>query len=330
MKQTCSDVRQFDTNSTLVSSCNRPKLSPFAKWSTDAVDFADIGGPGKMPHGIFVDRNDSVYVSPKNFNFLQVWSSTSSLIRNITVSSFSSSGIATMSNGDILIDDHNNGQIAKFTLSSGMSTLIASASESCFDLFIDTNDTVYCSRQGNNSVISIVLDSAGNVNGNIGTMVAGIGGGGSGADMLLYPRGMFVDETYRLYVADCGNHRVQLFPFGQTNATTVVGTGAPGTFNLSCPNDVVIDGSGHLYILDVDNHRIVRSGPNGFRCVAACSGVGGVAPNQLNAPISMAFDSHGNIFVVDVYTNMVRKFLLLDNAEGRYRFLFIASEGKFR
>ena len=321
MKQTCTDVRQFDTNSLLVSSCNRPKLSPFAKWSTDAVDFADIGGPGKMPHGIVVDTNDYVYVGPKYFNLIQIWSPSGLLVRNLTVSSSSPSGIAVTRYGDVLIDAHEDGQIEKFTPSSVVGILTAVTPSACFDLFIDTNNTVYCSVTLQDSVVSIVLDSNGSISGNIVNKIAGIGGRGGAADMLSTPRGLFVDEIYQLYVADCDNHRIQSFPLGQTNAITVAGNGAPGTTDLTCPNDVVKDGNGHLFILDAFYHRIVASGPNGFRCVAACSGVGGVAPNQLDLPLSMAFDSHGNIFVADRSNYMVRKFLLINDTNGRH-FLF--------
>ena len=60
--------------------------------------------------------------------------------------------------------------------------------------------------------------------------------------------------------------------------------------------------------------RIVGSGPTGFRCVAGCSGTFGSASDKLYYPWTMAFDSHGNIFVVDSWNGRVQKFLLATNS----------------
>ena len=69
--------------------------------------------------------------------------------------------------------------------------------------------------------------------------------------------------------------------------------------------------------MDSNNDRIVGSGPNGFRCLVGCSGSQGSASNQLNTPITLSFDSYGNMFVTDCGNNRIEKFILTNNSLGK-------------
>ena len=91
----------------------------------------------------------------------------------------------------------------------------------------------------------------------------------------------------------------------------MAGRDAPGTIQLKKPTAVTLDADGYLFIVDYDLARIIGSGSYGFRCVIGCTGTSGLGPNELFNPRSMAFDSHGNIFVVDSYNDRVQKFALL-------------------
>jgi DNA-binding beta-propeller fold protein YncE len=142
---------------------------------------------------------------------------------------------------------------------------------------------------------------------------------GSAYNQLYYPLGIFVDTGLNLYVADCGNNRVQLYSSGQATAITVAGVTANGTITLSCPSGVILDGDGYLFIVDSYNHRIVGSGPNGFRCIVGCSTVAGSSSNQLDYPSALNFDSYGNIFVTDRDNSRIQKFILITNTSyGNY------------
>ena len=146
------------------------------------------------------------------------------------------------------------------------------------------------------------------------TVAAGTGTNGSASNMLSDPWGIHVDAEFNLYVADCGNNRIQLFPRGQLNGTTVAGNGLSSTITLSCPTDVTLDGNGYLLIVDSHNHRIVGSGPNGFRCLVGCTRRSGAAADQLSFPTRLSVDSRGNLYVVDKNNLRIQEFPLSINA----------------
>ena len=180
----------------------------------------------------------------------------------------------------------------------------------CSGLFIDTNNNLYCSQYYQHQVVRKQLNNQANTF----TIVAGIGCMGSTPNSLRSPMGIFVTANFDLYVADCGNHRVQLFRSGETDAITVAGDGAPGTIQLKCPSGVAADGDGYLFIVDHYHHRIVRAGPHGFQCAVGCSGSTGAATHQLSKPTSLSFDRHGNLFITDRSNNRIQKFFVLDNS----------------
>jgi hypothetical protein len=186
---------------------------------------------------------------------------------------------------------------------------------SCYGLFIDINNTLYCSVPTLNQVISKSLDDVSNVS----KIVAGTNVSGSMSNMLSAPRGIFVDTSFNLYVADSYNNRIQLFPSGQLNATTVVGNGAPETITLNFPISIVLDADGYLFIVDRSNHRIIGSGANGFRCIVGCSSAPDSTSYQLNLPRAISFDSHGNIFVADNGNTRIQKFVLGTNSSGKHK-----------
>ena len=83
--------------------------------------------------------------------------------------------------------------------------------------------------------------------------------------------------------------------------TCVAGDGRQGssTANLNEPVYVVVDTHGYMYITEDKNHRVTRWEPSSAVgvCIAACTGMGGTAPNQLSNPHSLAFDSDGSLYV---------------------------------
>jgi DNA-binding beta-propeller fold protein YncE len=154
---------------------------------------------------------------------------------------------------------------------------------------------------------------------NILKIVAGTGSADSASNTLDNPRGIFVDINFNLYVADCGNDRIQLFQSGKLFGITIAGNSSLNTtITLNCPTGIILDADNYLYIVDSGNQRIIASGSNGFQCLVGCSGTSGSAANQLNNPWSISFDSYGNIFVTDQGNHRIQKFIFSINSCGKF------------
>ena len=264
--------------------------------------------------GLFVTTRNAVFSTSYALNSVLVWAegsvnSANHIFTNLSVPH----SIFVSATGDVYVDNGQNYfRVEKWAANGSSSITAMNVPGTCSGLFADIHDNLYCSLSGFNQVLR--KNATGDASASF--IVAGNGTYGSASDLLYAPYGIFVDVDLSLYVADNGNHRIQLFRSGQLNGTTVAGTGAPGTIALYGPSGVVLDGNGYLFIADMVHHRIVGSGPNGFRCVAGCTETNGSAANQMAYPYSLSFDSSGNFYVTDSYNNRIQKFFLASNSCG--------------
>ncbi|CAF1354623.1 unnamed protein product, partial [Adineta steineri] len=299
-----------DNNIEARLSINQPKLCPSATWNSNAVTFTDQNTIGTQPYSISIDINNTIYISEGNLNRVQVWlNGNGTPIRNISNGLNTPQAVFPSINGDIYVDNGNyNGQVDRWALNAIIGTTVINTGGTCYGLFIDINNYLYCSILATNKVIKQSLD-----NGTL-TIAAGNGTAGNNTNQLRHPRGIFIDTNLNMYVADSGNARIQLFKPGQSNATTVAGTGAPGTFTFIKPIAVILDSDGYLFIADFDGHCIIRSGRSGFYCLFGCTYQPGAASNQLHSPQSLSFDSYGNLYVADSENHRIQKFIPRTNS----------------
>ena len=279
---------------------------PSAVWNQTGTILGDTSVIGSNPYGIFIDTGNTIYVPLSSGGLVRVWQQGTSISTSINTQGTSAqSGVFITVAGEMYISSAvTTNNIDKWTLNPLNKTDTFYIGGTCTDIFIDLNNTLYCSMSTANRVYVKSL----NYNTSAAATVIGTGGGGSLSNDLNGPRGLFVAVNFSLYVADIYNHRIQRFEPGQVSATTVAGNGAPSTITLNQPAGVVLDGDGYLYIAESTNNRIVASGPNGFQCIIGCSG-----SSQLNGPQNLAFDSYGSIYVVEVYNARVQKFVLTTN-----------------
>jgi len=237
--------------------------------------------------------------------------------KQINTNQFTQLSIFVTSNSDIYTTSINSPFPINRWLSNETNTsaTIAYSDSNSYGIFIDINNTLYFSTDNIHKVLSKSLSSSSDIL----TLVAGTNVAGITANMLDSPHGLFVDVNFDLYVADWGNHRVQLFRQGQQNAITVAGSGSLNvTITLYRPNHVVLDMDKYLFIVDQYNNRIIGSNEDGFHCIVGCTGSSGLFVNTLNKPSNMAFDSFGNIYVVDEFNHRIQKFLRLNNTLSKY------------
>jgi hypothetical protein len=291
-------------------SYNQPKFCASATWNPNATTFANSSTVGINPYGLFINSNNTIYVADRSLNRILAWFEGDMIPTKIFSGNLATPfAIFATTIGDVYVDNGLNEQVDKWTFNATDSDIAIYVNAQCFGLFIDVNDSIYCSLPDLNQVIKQSLNDSTNTS----IIVAGNGTSGSDSNMLNNPHGIFININLDLYVADRDNHRVQLFISGEFSATTVAGGDAPGTIALQFPTGIVLDGNGYLFISDTNNNRIVGSGPDGFRCIVGCSTISGTESDQLDSPWSISFDSYGNLFVADAYNNRIQKFLLQTN-----------------
>lgn len=300
----------------LAISYNRPRFCGVPSWNSNGTTFANNSTIGANPSSLFISTNNTLYAVANTLNRVQVWYEGNMNPISIVSARFTRSySIFVTNRGDMFIDNgFLYGQVDQLAINPTSITSAMSLTKACYGLFIDTNNTLYCSLTMLHQVVSRSLNNA------LTALkgVAGTGCAGSASNMLSSPVGIFVDINFDLYVADLNNNRIQRFPPGQSNAITVAGSSAFGTITLYRPTSVVMDADGYLFIVDRGNYRIVGSGPSGFRCLVGCSNTNGSNSNQLSSPYAMAFDSYGNILVTDTSNNRIQKFSLKTDLCGEY------------
>jgi hypothetical protein len=214
-------------------------------------------------------------------------------------------------NGDIYIDNGNrNHQVNKWISSTNILVTVMRVDAYCAGLFVDSNDTLYCSMSREQKVMKTWLNDEAMTS----TIAAGTGKEGSASNELNDPLGIFVDINFDLYVADCRNNRIQLFQLGQLYGKTIIGEGSLDTINqLNCPSAIILDAEKNLFISDQDKHRIVTLGPNGFQCLIGCNKESSEFKQPLR-PLTLSFDRFGNLYVMDLSEDRIQKFLVSNNS----------------
>ncbi len=135
--------------------------------------------------------------------------------------------------------------------------------------------------------------------------VAKWGSFGSGNGQFQLPRGIAVDSSRNVYVADHLNDRIQKFTSAGTFFTQWGGFGS-GNGQFNHPNGVAVDASGNVYVSDQNNHRIQKFDSTGT--FIATWGSNGTGNGQFASPAGVAVDASGNVYVVDQVNNRVQKF----------------------
>lgn len=120
---------------------------------------------------------------------------------------------------------------------------------------------------------------------------------GRGVDFLTDPRGMAMDASSRIIVAETGRNRVWIFNNDGTPAVLVQPTPP-----LRAPRDVAVASSGQIVVADTGNARIATFSSTGVAQATFGAGI-------LNNPQGIGIDpASGKIYVADTNNNRVVRF----------------------
>ena len=151
--------------------------------------------------------------------------------------------------------------------------------------------------------------------------VLSFGKEGSGDGMFNSPYGVAVSDGEEIVVADCVNHRVQVF---DSNGTFLRSVGHKGenAGELTCPVGVATNKDRNIFVADNGNNRVQIFSWEG-RHLGSFGGQGSL-DSQLSYPWGLSLDSTGNVIVADTGNKLIKIF----TPDGRF-VMKIGGQGSF-
>ena len=253
----------------------------------------------------------------------------------------SARSVALDSQGNLFIADAENSRIRRVDRATGIITTVAGDGSFGFSgdggpatsaslnsprgVALDSQGNIFIADRGNHRVRKVNA-STGVISTVAGNGIATFSGDGGPADSasLNEFRGVGLDRQGNLIIADTENNRIRkvdaatgviITVAGDGNAAFSGDAGSATSASLNSPRGVVLDSAGNLFVADVNNHRIrkVDATTGVISTVAgdgtpAFSGDGGPAASaSLSAPIHVALDAQGNLFIADAGNERVRR-----------------------
>ncbi len=265
-----------------------------------------------LPTGLAVDSSGKVYIAVSSDNTVRVVT-TDGLI-NIFAGSGYAGFYGDYAAGSPLTTGGCTG------CNPGTATLAGLTNPQ--DVAIGPNNTILIADTGNSSIRSV--SSAGiisTVSGMGSPALIAQGDGVATTLAMIAPFSVAADSSGNIYMAEFGTNRIRKLDTSG-NITTAIGDGnqgfagdggPPNKVEMTLPTGLAVDSSGNLYFCDSLNNRIRKLAGGNVGTIAgngllSRSGDGLVATSaQLNAPLGVAADSAGNLYVADTANNLVRK-----------------------
>ena len=280
---------------------------------TGIFGFYGDGGPASLaqlydPTGVAVDAYGAIYIADAGNNRIRKIDTAG------TITTFAGNGVVVDSSAGSYSGDGGP------AIAAGLALPMAVA--------VDGRGNVYIADAGNSCIR--MVNTAGIISTVAGNHIPGFSGDGGPATgaQLHFPTGVTVDGTGSLYIADFSNDRIRKVDTSGI-ITTIAGNGYAAATDsggysgdggpadsaaLYWPIAVTLDDSMNLFIADSYNNRIRKVTPAGIISTVAGNGTlgyngDGIPADSANlcAPSGVAFDSHGNMYIVDDCTSRIRQ-----------------------
>jgi uncharacterized protein (TIGR03437 family) len=246
-------------------------------------------------------------------------------------------GVASDAQGNTYIADTRNHRVRRIAAANGSIATAAGKGTDGFSgdggpaisaelsfphaVAVDAEGNLYIADTGNSRIRKVTPGGA--ISTVAGSATAGFAGDGGPATsaQLSSPRGLAVDRTGSLYIADSWNFRVRkVSPDGTIR--TIAGNGSSGPWgdggaataaSLGAIEAIALDNQGNLYLADPYNHRIRKVSSSGTISTMAGADFGpavdGGAASKANLkfPKGLVADAQGNLYFADSLNHRVRK-----------------------
>ncbi len=132
---------------------------------------------------------------------------------------------------------------------------------------------------------------------------------GSGDGEFYGPQGIAVNSSGAVFIADNGNHRVQVLTqtgqfIAKWNKSDGSSGSGPGEFANPC--GIAINGSGHVYVADTYNHRVQVFTGNGVHL--RTWGAYGDDDGEFDLPMCVAINGSGDVAIADLNNHRIQFF----------------------
>jgi hypothetical protein len=249
--------------------------------------------------------------------------------------------VAVDGSGNLFVADNGNNTVRMITSGGMVSTLAGTAGQSGSSdgtgsaarfnnpngVAVDSSENIYVADTGNDTIRKITPD------GNVSTFAGQAGQSGSAdgsgtAALFNGPKGVAVDASGNVYVADTGNCTIrEITPSGVVS--TIVGLTSPGEFpgvpgglpQFGKPVGIAVDASGNIFVADVSANAICEVSPTTVdgtttwvlttiaglwsRTEGSADGTGRAA--SFYEPSGVSVDGADNVYVADTGNDTIRK-----------------------
>ena len=301
------------------------------------------------PRGIVVDSSGNLFVSDRNNHTIRKITSdglVTTFAGTAAVFGGSSDGIGAAARfagptgldfdaaGNLLVCDHGNRTIRRLTPAGQVTTIAGTAGESGnvdgfgasarfngpSGIAVAASGEIYIGDSNDNTLRKIDLS------GFVSTLAGSTDEPGSFADgpgdeaRFRGPRGVALDGTGNIIVADGGNYSVRsVTPAGETSTLAGIpnafghADGAGDSAQFSQPRGIVVSQDGTAFVLDSGNFSIRKITKVGVvstfagspQMAGSADGVGAAA--RFDLPEGIAIDGDDNLYVSDSFAHTIRK-----------------------
>ncbi|MBI3647631.1 MAG: hypothetical protein HY240_02560, partial [Actinobacteria bacterium] len=302
-----------------VADTGNGRIERFSSAGAYQTDWGHYPAPGVMdsPKGIAVDASDNVYVTNQAQGIIQKFDKNGALLAESTYGAGSGNGQLSASDvaaalaidpstGNLYVADTNNYRIQEFTPSLTYLTQWGSfgSSDGQFNkpqgIAVDGSGDIYVADTSNNRIQEFSAPGVW-----VRTWGSSAPSAGSATGAFRSPKGLAIDGSGNVWVADSGNNRIQ--EFGPTGVFIQAwGTGGSGNGLLAGPSDLDFEAGGAVLVDDMNNARVQRFTTSGGYLDQL--GSLGLDLYQFDTPAGIAIDGTGRLLVADTNNNRVQVF----------------------